>query len=321
MSEILDCIVVGAGPGGLTAAIYLGRFRRTFVVLDAGDSRLDWIPISHNHPGFPDGVPGRELLARMRTQAETYGAEIVSTKAVSATRDDQGLFTVRTSDNAELRARNVLMATGVIDNEPALPGFYGLVRRGLIRICPICDGYEQQGKSVGVIGNSDKAINEAVFMKLYTDRLTVLNVGAPENLSEDDRRRAAEAGVTIVDTPVREVRVEGDRIEALDLDDGMLCSFDTIYAAMGTTPCSTLAEDLGAALGPDRRLYVDDRQMTTIPGLYAAGDLVRGLNQISIAQGEGAIAATAIHNRLRLPVQTEPMNQPTEGGVKQAAAA
>ena len=316
-----DAVVVGGGPGGLTAAIYLGRFRRRFVVLDSGESRAGWIPVSHNHPGFPDGAPGRELLARMREQAERYGAEIVATKAVSATRSEDGLFTVRTSDGDELRARNLLLATGVVDNEPDLPNVYGLVRRGLIRVCPVCDGYEQQGKSVGVIGNSDKAINEAVFMKTYTDRLTVLNVGAADNLSDDDRRRAADAGVAIIDTPVSNLQVEGDRIVAVHLEGGLSCEFDTIYAAMGTTPCSLLAEELGAALGPDRRLYVDDRQMTTIPGLYAAGDLVRGLNQISIAQGEAAIAATAIHNRLRLPVQTEPMNQPSEGGYKRHEAA
>jgi thioredoxin reductase (NADPH) len=316
MSDILDAIIVGGGPGGLTGAIYLGRFRRRFVVLDAGDSRLDWIPISHNHPGFPDGVPGPELLDRMRSQARTYGAEIVHAKAVAATKDVRGVFALRTADGHELRAHNVLLATGVIDNEPDLPDVYGLVRRGLIRICPICDGYEQQGKSVGVIGNSEKAVNEAVFLKLYTDRLTVLNVGAPENLTVEDRKRAAEAGVTIVDTPVSNVHVEGDRIVALSLADGQRCDIDTLYAAMGTTPCSALAEELGAKLGDDRRLYVDERMMTSVPGLYAAGDLVRGLNQISIAQGEAAIAATAIHNRLRAEVDTRPT-----GGLLRPAAA
>jgi thioredoxin reductase (NADPH) len=169
---------------------------------------------------------------------------------------------------------------------------------------------------VGVIGNSDKAVNEAVFMTLYTDRLTVLNVGAPENLGEDDRRRAAEHGIAIVDTPVSNVHVEGDRIVALSLADGQRCDIDTLYAAMGTTPCSALAEELGAKLGDDRRLYVDERMMTSVPGLYAAGDLVRGLNQISIAQGEAAIAATAIHNRLRAEVDTRPT-----GGLLRPAAA
>ena len=89
MTDVLDCVVVGGGPGGLTAAIYLGRFRRRFVVLDAGDSRLDWIPVSHNHPGFPDGVPGPELLARMREQAERYGAEIRRLMALGVEEPDE----------------------------------------------------------------------------------------------------------------------------------------------------------------------------------------------------------------------------------------
>lgn len=299
MSDLLDCVVVGGGPGGLTAAIYLGRFKRRFVVLDSGDSRLDWIPISHNHPGFPKGVPGRELLARMREQAVAYGAEIVNAKAVSATACGDGSFMVLTSDNTELRARSVLLATGVIDNEPALPGVYGLVRRGLIRVCPICDGFEQENKAIGIVGNGEKAVNEALFLTLYSDRITVLNVGAPENLSVEDRAKAAERGVAIVDTPISAVRVENDRIVALDLEDGGACAFDTIYAALGTTPCTLLAQELGAEMDEDRRLRVDDHQATSVPGLYAAGDMVRGLNQISIAQAEGAIAATAIHNRLR----------------------
>jgi thioredoxin reductase (NADPH) len=235
MSDILDCIVVGGGPGGLTAAIYLGRFRRRFVVLDSGDSRLDWIPVSHNHPGFPDGAPGRELLARMRQQAQTYGAEIRSVAAVGATRDDAGLFTIETADGAELRSRNLLLATGVTDNEPALPNVYGLVRRGLIRICPICDGYEQQGKSVGVIGNSDKAIDEAIFLKLYTDRLTVLNVGEPRPDVEDRPRRGAASA--IVDTPVPTSR-RGDRSSPWIWTTVALQLRHPIYARMGTTPCT-----------------------------------------------------------------------------------
>ncbi len=299
MRDILDCVIIGGGPAGLTAAIYLGRFKRSAVVLDSGDSRLDWIPISHNHPGFPDGVPGRELLSRMQVQARQYGANIIATKAVSATIAGEACFTIRTSDADELQARTVLLATGVIDNEPDLPGVYGLVRRGLIRICPICDGFEQQGKAIGVIGNSEKALNEAFFMTCYSDRITVLNVGAPENLDDEDRCRAAEAGIAIVDTPISALRVEDDRIVAVDLDDGGACSFDTIYAAMGTTPCTTLADELGALLDEDGRLRVDARQQTTVGGLYAAGDMVRGLNQISTAQAEGAIAATAIHNHLR----------------------
>ena len=300
MVDVLDAVVVGAGPGGLTGAIYLGRFLRRFVVLDRGESRLDWIPISHNHPGFPRGVPGTVLRERMREQALEYGAEIVAGEIVTAERDKEGVFALSTGDGARFLARNVLLATGVRDVEPALPDVVGLVKRGLVRICPICDGFEQQGKRVGVIGDGPKAVNEAAFMRTYSEDVTVLNIGGPAALDADDRRRAAELNIDVVDTPVRTVHVEGDRIVALDLDDQRRCAFDTVYAALGFTPQGQLAGQLGAALGEDGRVFTDERQMTNIPGLYAAGDVVRGLNQISIAQAEAAIAATAIHNRLKL---------------------
>lgn len=298
MSDILDAIIVGGGPGGLTAAIYMGRYRRRFVVLDSGESRAGWIPVSHNHPGFPNGIGGEDLLARMRAQAERYGAEIVRTQADAASVDDDGVFTV-TTPHGPMRARNLLLATGVKDNEPDLPDLFGSVKRGLIRICPICDGYEVSGQRIGVIGNGEKAVEEALFLKTWTDDLTVLHVGEAEALDAVDRRRAEAAGIAVVDTPIRNVVCEGDKISAFDLDGGGVCRFDSVYAALGSTPNTLLADALGATLGSDRRLFVDERQMTSVPGLYAAGDMVRGLNQISTAQAEAAIAATAIHNRLR----------------------
>jgi thioredoxin reductase (NADPH) len=298
MADILDAVVVGAGPGGLTGAIYLGRFLRRFVVIHSGDSRAGWIPTSHNHPGFPDGVRGEELLDRMADQACRYGAEIVPAEATRIELDPAGVFRLQTSAG-ELGARFVLLATGVKDSEPALPNVFDSVKRGLIRICPICDGYEVRGRRVGVIGNGEKAVNEALFLKLYTDDLTVLHVGEPSALTDADRRRAKQAGVDVVDTPIRSVRCEGEKITAFDFDEGVTCAFDTVYSALGFTPRTLLAESLGARLDQDRRLLVDDHQTTTVAGLYAAGDMVRGLNQISIAQGEAAIAATAIHNRLK----------------------
>lgn len=306
MNGVLDCVIVGGGPGGLTGAIYLGRFLRSFVVLDGGDARLDWIPVSHNHPGFPDGVPGSELLERMREQARRYGARIIPAEAVSAAADAEGVFTVTTADGGTFRGRTVLLATGVKDNEPPLPDIYGLVKRGLIRVCPICDGFEQQGKRVGVIGDGPKAVNEALFLQLYTRDLTVLHIGPPEALPQADRRRAEDAGIVVVDAPVRSMAVTPGELACFDHEDGSVHRFDTVYAALGTTPRNDLAEALGAKLGDDERLFVDDHMMTSVPGLYAAGDLVRGLNQISIAQGEAAIAATAIHNRCELPTEEEP---------------
>jgi thioredoxin reductase (NADPH) len=298
VTDTLDALIIGGGPAGLTGAIYLGRFKRRFVVVDAGDSRLKLIPCTHNHPGWPDGVAGPDLLGRIRAQAERYGAQIVE-GCVEALEKEGEVFVASLGDGGVIRARTVLLASGVLDTEPKLPNFEQSIRSGLIRICPICDGYEVQGKAVGIIGNSDKGAREALFMRLYTDRLTLIHVGDPETLPDAERRELAEAGIDVIETPIGDVVAEQDRIAALDFGEGKLCRFDTLYSALGSTPRSGLAEKLGAGADPSGCLQVSEHQETAVPGLYAAGDLVRGLNQISVAQGEAAVAATDIHNRLR----------------------
>ena len=171
-----DCVVVGAGPAGLTAAIYLARFRRKVLVIDGGGSRAAWIPKSHNHPGFPDGIGGKALLSRMRRQAEHYGAQINSGN-VSDLKVLKTGFRLHTAEGT-LAARRVVLATGVTDNEPAVPGFEAAVLDGLIRVCPICDGYEVIGKSVGVIGADDHAGREARFLTTYSGDRYGVKLGA-----------------------------------------------------------------------------------------------------------------------------------------------
>jgi thioredoxin reductase (NADPH) len=295
---LLDAVIVGGGPGGLTGAIYLGRFGRRFVVLDSDESRLDWIPRSHNHPGFPDGVEGPALRKRMREQAQRYGATVLGARAARLGGQD-GAFRIELEDGRELAARKVLLATGVIDNEPNLDGFFAAVRRAVIRICPICDAYEARGQAIGVIGASEKGARECLFLRGYSDRVTLVHVGAPETLPDAERAQLAQAGVEVVETPIQALMVGEDDAAALDFGKGEVRRFDTLYSALGTTPRGRLAEDLGALTDPAGCLQVNDHHETAVPGLYAAGDLVRGLNQISIAQGEAAIAATDIHNKLR----------------------
>lgn len=292
-----DAAIIGAGPAGLTAAIYLGRFRRNFLLVDSGDSRAAWIPRSHNHPGFPDGIGGIELLNRMRLQAEKFGA-VVNKALVEDIAKAEGGFWLRI-EGQDVFARTVLLATGVSDNEPPLPGVEAAIRRGLVRICPICDGYEITGKTVGVIGNSALGAREALFLKTYTDRISLIHVGPPQALDRKLRGELSEAGVELVETQMDQVILDNTRIKALCFGPGWPRRFDAIYSALGVEPRSELAVRVGARFDSGKRLYVDDHQQTSIPGLYAAGDLVRGLNQISTAEGEAAIAATAMHNRLR----------------------
>ncbi|WP_395671578.1 NAD(P)/FAD-dependent oxidoreductase [Phenylobacterium sp.] len=294
--EILDCVVVGAGPAGLTAAIYLARFRRSFRVIENGASRAAWIPRSHNHPGFPDGVGGKALLGRMRRQAEKYGARIDRGRVTRLT-PRHGGFVIETEQGA-LRAHTVILATGVVDNAPAIPELEDGVARGLVRICPICDGYEVIGKSVGVIGRDDHCAREAVFIRTYSDDVTFIHVGGGP-LAPELRRSLKRAGVEIIDSAIPHVTIEKRKITAFDFGTGEPRRFDVVYSALGVTPRVDLAVQAGARLDDGGRLVVGDHQETSVPGLYAAGDVVRGLNQISTAEGEAAIAATDVHNRLR----------------------
>ena len=297
-ADVLDALVVGGGPAGLTAAIYLARFRRRFRVIDAGASRASWIPLSHNHAGFPDGVTGNDLLARMRAQAERYGARIESGTVASVQRDEGG-FTVRTEDGRAVRARTVLAASGVIDLEPELPNLYQAVQRGLIRHCPICDGFEVIDHRIGVIGHGTDALGEALFLRTYSRDVTLLTLGVSMNLEESDARRMAEAGLRAVEEPVVEVHSEAGRIAALTTASGERLTFDTLYSALGTVPRTDPVRGLGVRTSPDGRLVVDRHQQTGMEGLYAAGDVVDGLNQIAVAMGQAAVAVSAIHRRLR----------------------
>ncbi len=299
---MLDSLVIGGGPAGLTAAIYLGRYRRRAVVVDAGDSRASWIPVSHNHPGYPEGIKGVELVMDMRVQAERYGAELRRGRIERLERlgDGEGGFRATLEDGGTLEARTVLLATGIVDLMPELPDLYRAVQRGLIRLCPICDAFEVIDKKVGILGHDAHAYREALFIRTYSRDLTILSLGKPNSFSGDECRTLEEAGVDWLDSPVTRLEPEeGSSALTLHLEDGSRHRFDTVYSALGIAPRNDMARALGAELAEDGRLVTGERQETSVPGLFAAGDVVSGLNQISIAMGQAAIASTAIHNGLR----------------------
>ncbi|WP_343060282.1 NAD(P)/FAD-dependent oxidoreductase [Brevundimonas variabilis] len=289
-----DVLIVGAGPAGLTAATYLGRFRRRVLVADGGPPRACWIPVSHNMAGFPEGITGEAILKRMRDQALEYGA-VIEAGCVEAIRRDGDGF-VATMNGRQIRARAVLLATGVVDHHPDLPGVEDAIKRSLVRICPICDAYEAIDKSVAIIGRDDRGIREAAFMRTYTDRVTLIHVGPPDALTE--REALDRLGVRLVECAIEAVEIGEDRITALNWSGGRH-AFDLLYSALGTTPNADLARELSVALTEDDLLKVDAHSATSIPGFYAAGDVVKGLNQIAVATSDAALAATDIHNRLR----------------------
>lgn len=291
----MDCVVVGAGPGGLTAAIYLARYLRDVVVIDDGRSRALWIPRSHNCPGYPEGIPGPELLDRLRRQAARYGAPSLAGQVEALERDEGGSFILALGQRS-IAARTVILATGAQDVEPPVPGLDQAILRGIVRHCPTCDAYEVRDRRVAILGAGMCRFAEATLLRCYTADLTVLSLGALE-MAEDERAELATAGIALVDEPVAELVPAADAISAR-LASGRLLRFDTLYTALGLRARSELATRLGAAHDQDGMLVVDDHQRTTVPGLYAVGDVVQGLTQIGVAMGHAAIAASAISSSL-----------------------
>ena len=292
-----DCIIVGAGPAGLTAAIYLARFHLSIRLFDSGSSRAALIPCTHNHAGFPEGISGSELLRRMNEQAERYGARRELTRVTRIEREDEGFCII--ADTGKFHARTVLVATGVINNRPR-----GLddalhtraLTEGLLRYCPICDAYEVTDTRVAVIGSGAHGTREAIFLRGYTADLTLISPEAEHELDPQCMAELDKAGIARIDGPCGGYAIEGGQL-AFDTAGGRL-RFDSVYPALGSRVRSELAAEAGAVTSADGCLVVDSHQRTNVPGLFAAGDVVKGLDQISHAMGEGGVAATTIRNYL-----------------------
>ncbi len=303
--DILDCLIVGGGPAGLMGAIYLARFRRRVLVVDAGRSRAAWIPRSHNLPGFPDGLPGTDFLDRLRTQARRYGVELVrgTVTGIEAGRP----FRIAANGHVH-RARTAMIATGIEDILPDLAGIEEAIRRGTVRLCPVCDAYEAIDRRILVLGNSEAAAHKAVFLSRYSRQVAYLHQPDAERLSSEAERALDEHGVE---------RIEGESAELTLEEDGVVLQagaggrrFDIMYPALGSRIRSDFAVGLGVEAEPDGCIKTGDHQETSLRGLFAAGDVVAALDQISVAVGHAAIAATAIHNRLSDDEPTRQREEP-----------
>ncbi len=290
-----DVVVVGGGPAGLSAALWLARYRRRVRVVDAGGPRNDPAWAVHGYPGLPDLSP-TELRRRLREQAQGAGAQ-VSPGRVEAAQGAKDAFALQLESGDSLAARRLLLAYGLRDIVPEVAGLVEAYGSSVFH-CPDCDGPSMVGASVGVLGADREAAALALFLLTWAERLTLLTDGAAPALEPAERARLESNGVAVrTERVVRLVSREG-RLRHAELDGGTRIPLEGVFFHLGSRPGCALGETLGCRAHAGGHLAVDRSQETSVAGVYAAGDLAGPPYLAVQAAAEGVRAALSLHRSL-----------------------
>ena len=288
---IYDVVVVGGGAAGLSAALVLGRARRRVAVIDAGSPRN--APAAHMQ-GFlsRDGLAPGELLALGREEVEGYGVAIVRGSADEIVSDGAGRFRVVLGDGRSMHARRLLVATGLRDEMPDIPGLRERWARDVLH-CPYCHGFEVRDRKLGVLGGSPAAVRYAQIVRQWSDDLVYIAPGG--SLAEAERQQLAARGIAIVEGAAQQVLVEGDRLCGVELDGDRTVACDALFVPPRFVPNSDLLAALGCDLDEDGWPVTGGDGLTSVAGVWVAGNVANARAQVITAAGEGSAAAIAIN--------------------------
>ena len=292
-----DAVVVGGGPAGLSAATWLTRYRRSVVVLDSGEYRNRWVHRSHGYLGADPQDPMR-MLERAREDLGRYDAVHLRRERATAVRTDHDGRFVVTTEGGELAALRLVLATGVVDQFPEVDGFLDHYGTSAFH-CPTCDGYEARDRRVVVLGWSEHVASFALGLLDWAAELTVVTEDRPFEGAERHRAALARHGVALIEDDA--VAFEGERgdLQAVRLDSGVRVPADLVFFSIAHHPRTDLAVQLGCALTPEGCLVVDEEGCTTVPGVYAAGDVTPGIQLAAVAAGKGTVAGVSCAASLR----------------------
>lgn len=304
-----DAIVIGGGIAGLSAAMYIARARRSVVVVDSGTPRNRFA--EHSHGFFAqDGGEPRAMLGTARSQVVAYStASFVDGAAIGAAREPGG-FSIQLANGDALRSATLVLAFGISDDLPGIPGVAERWGRSVIH-CPYCHGFEFSGHRLGVLYTSPMSLHQAMLVAEWGPTTLFLNGAAePDAGARAELRRR---GIAIEPAPVIALHGDGAQLSALELDDGRTVDLDALYIGPRTRLNSEIARQLGCELdeGPlGDIIRTDETKMTTVPGVFAAGDITRSAHNLTWASADGVTAGLAVHRSLVFPAPQAERQEP-----------
>lgn len=274
---MFDAVIIGAGPAGISAGLYLKRANKNVLILYHGESQLEKAHKIDNFYGFPLGITGKDLYINGINQAVNLGIEVKDLEVLSIQMNEKMEYTIRTSEE-EFNSKVVILATGNKKLRPNIKGVELFEGSG-VSYCAICDGFFYRKKNVVVIGSGTYAISEATELKNVTPNVTILTNGLELNGTTD---------IPVVNKEIKEIVGEG-RVSGVKFMDDTILDVNGVFIALGEAGGADFAKKLGIYMEKDN-IVVDENMRTNIPGLYACGNVVGGLLQINKAAYEGAKA-------------------------------
>lgn len=297
-NSMYDCVIIGGGPAGLTCAIFMGRYRRRVLVIDAGKPRNYAAHAIHGFLGHLDIKPA-ELLRKGRDEAERVGVEFLNSVARKIERCGEA-FEILT-DQGTPKGRRVVLAYGVRDILPEIPDLEGYYGKSIFH-CPDCDGYEVTGKRIGVIGQGKNVAGLSLKMLQWTRDVTIFTNGEAREQNAEQTSKLQAEGIRGMTSPIRKLVGADGFLTAVELETGDRVEIDALFFTIGVERSCTLAEELGCSVFDDQPcLVVDEYKQTSVEGVYAIGDLAPGSQLAITSAADGAIAAIAINKTLLPP--------------------